>query len=172
MNLRTKDCHPSAPTLLIIHSHPAKKQENLVCLCGRQRAQEHKSECQGLSQTHACSLSDSFGAGGQLPLFLPAVTTGFAGDPELLAGAWGGCGACGALPVPAKGCKHQAAAPGSSQPYADGCAGGSGSGWDFHSAKGTVCWQNRAAKVGSTTCACGTLVSDQGCSSAHPTGCS
>lgn len=39
-------------------------------------------------------------------MFLPAATTGFAEDPELLAGAWEGCGACGALPVPAKGCKH------------------------------------------------------------------
>lgn len=50
-------------------------------------------------------------------------------------------------------CQPRAAAPGISQPYTDGCAGGSGSGWGFHSAKGAVCWQNRAAKVGGTVCA-------------------
>lgn len=71
-------------------SHPEKEAEKLVCLCGQQRAQESKHKCQGLSQTHARRFSDSPGAGGQLPLFLPAVTTGFCRRRRALGRGMGG----------------------------------------------------------------------------------
>lgn len=117
---------------------------------GWQRAQGSKCGFKGCPRLVLAGFRDSSGARGQFPLFLLAVPTGFAGDPEHLMWARAGCRACERISSAGLRLGFSLPGGGYALPGEQSCKGG----------------QHRVC--------CGTLASDRGCSSAHLTavGCS